>query len=293
MCKPKPNISLLEVHAKNMGGTLLSVNYIDAKTKYNWRCKSGHTWFALWGNVKQGKWCPKCATRTNISPDIDTIKQKVSELGGKLISSDYIDYKHKLEWECRDGHRWFTTWDSISHGSWCPTCAGNNKPTLSQLQQVAINKGGKLLSSKYVNSNTLYFWECKKGHNWSTSANNIKNNNTWCPECSRFKTESLCKTLLENKLGISLPKKRVYLDNSKWYEFDGYNKEHKVAFEYHGYQHYVYPNFFCKTEEQFLSQQRRDKEKNQYCKDRGILLIVIPYTVKDLDTYINNLCVSN
>ena len=49
----------------------------------------------------------------------------------------------------------------------------------------------------------------------------------------------------------------------------------------------------AKTEEQFLSQQRRDKEKNQYCKDRGILLIVIPYTVKDLDTYINNLCVSN
>jgi hypothetical protein len=42
MCKPKPNISLLETHAKNMGGTLLSANYIDAKTKYNWRCKIGH-----------------------------------------------------------------------------------------------------------------------------------------------------------------------------------------------------------------------------------------------------------
>ena len=63
-----------------------------------------------------------------------------------------------------------------------------------------------------------------------------------------------------------------------YYEFDGYNEEHKIAFEYHGYQHYVYPNFFHKTEKDFLSNQERDKAKEEYCKENNIKLIIIPYT---------------
>ena len=117
----------------------------------------------------------------------------------------------------------------------------------------------------------------------------MKTKGYWCPECSSFKTERLCKELLEHKLKVSLKKTRITYNNT-WYEFDGYNEEYKIAFEYHGIQHYKYPNYWHKTEDQFLKAHQRDKMKELYCKENNITLLVIPYTKeKALDSYISQL----
>lgn len=62
-------------------------------------------------------------------------------------------------------------------------------------------------------------------------------------------------------------------------ELDGYNEELKLAVEYNGIQHYVYPNFTGCTEEEFKNQLYRDKLKETLCDKHGVCLIRIPYSV--------------
>uniref|UniRef100_UPI004047EE3D zinc-ribbon domain-containing protein n=1 Tax=Algoriphagus sp. TaxID=1872435 RepID=UPI004047EE3D len=47
--------------ALTRGGNCLSKEYIDAKTKLEWQCKAGHSWFATPNHIKNGTWCPNCA----------------------------------------------------------------------------------------------------------------------------------------------------------------------------------------------------------------------------------------
>lgn len=73
-------------------------------------------------------------------------------------------------------------------------------------------------------------------------------------------------------------------------EIDCYNDELKIGVEYNGRQHYEFIPFFHKTKETFRNQQYRDELKRRMCKNNGIFLIEIPYTVKvdDIESYIRN-----
>lgn len=143
----------------------------------------------------------------------------------------------------------------------------------------ALQREGTLLSPGTYKIKAV--WQCHNGHQWSSFWKAVVYNDTWCPHCSSFKTEAKVRTLLENKLNFPLLKKRFYYDKTnkrKFYEFDGYNEEHKLAFEYQGYQHYTYPNHWHKTTEEFIAQKERDKNKKLFCNTMGITLLVIPYT---------------
>jgi len=73
-------------------------------------------------------------------------------------------------------------------------------------------------------------------------------------------------------------------------ELDIYNDELKLAIEYNGIQHYKYIPHFHKNEEAFKAQQYRDKLKEERCRQNGIKLIIVPYTVKhhDIADYLYN-----
>ena len=162
------------------------------------------------------------------------------------------------------------------------------KPDINLCHQHAAKKGGKLISNIYINARTPLKWECEFSHTWTNTWDHI-NRGQWCPECSSFKTEKKVKSLLETALGFTLSKHNFTYNNNK-YQFDRYNEEHKVAFEYHGYQHYIYPNFWHKTKKDFLAAQQRDIEKECYCKTRGIKLIIIPYTEDNhIEAYVSSL----
>ena len=62
-------------------------------------------------------------------------------------------------------------------------------------------------------------------------------------------------------------------------ELDCYNEELKIAAEYNGIQHYVWPNYTNQSKEEFLAQRRRDGYKRELCDNAGVYLITIPYTV--------------
>ena len=63
-------------------------------------------------------------------------------------------------------------------------------------------------------------------------------------------------------------------------ELDCYDEEYKIAVEYNGVQHYKYCPYFHKNKEAFMNQKYRDEMKIRLCKDNGIFLITVPYTVQ-------------
>jgi hypothetical protein len=286
MCK-KCDIKNLQEFAENKNGRLLSIKYINNNTKMLWECLEGHQWKARWDSIKNaGQWCPYCAKV--VKPDISELQLFASNKNGRLLSIKYINANSKLLWECSEGHQWEASWNSVSSGNWCWYCFGKIKYSIQELKKYAIDRNGKLISTEYINNNTKMLWECKEGHQWEARWDNIKNAGQWCPECVSFKTEKICKELLEQKLGIKFIKTNFIYTNSR-YQWDGYNKENKIAFEYHGYQHYIFPNFFQKTKEAHEKAKQRDIDKVIYAKENNIKLIIIPYTEeKNLENYIIN-----
>src|SRR3990167_9124166 len=58
-----------------------------------------------------------------------------------------------------------------------------------------------------------------------------------------------------------------------------FEQKHKIA-ENNGEQHYEYTPFFHRNFETFRNQQYRDELKRRICRENGIFLIEVPYTIK-------------
>ena len=105
--------------------------------------------------------------------------------------------------------------------------------------------------------------------------------NSWCPNCKILKNERLCIETASSIFGLHFIKTRIYYSKEnkrKFFEFDGYNSDNRIAVEYNGIQHYVFRPFLHKTESQFIEQKQRDADKRKYCANNDIHLIEVPYT---------------
>lgn len=108
------------------------------------------------------------------------------------------------------------------------------------------------------------------------------------------KNEHRCRQIMEYLFKVPFPSVRPdflkYPPTGKNLEFDGYNEQLNVAFEYDGIQHRVWLPRYHKTEEEFFQQQKRDDWKDKRCEELGIRLLRIPDTVSynDLGKYITS-----
>lgn len=100
------------------------------------------------------------------------------------------------------------------------------------------------------------------------------------------KGETECRRVMQLIFNQPFPKARpVFLNNPVTggnfnLELDCYNPNLKIAVEYNGVQHYKYTPYFHKNQEAFNNQKYRDYMKQVMCRDNGVTLIEVPYTVK-------------
>ena len=157
---------------------------------------------------------------------IEECRQVAEKKGGRCLSEVYETYRVKLKWECKEGHVWKSVIAKIKKGDrWCDICSGYNaknkkKLTIEECRQVAEKKGGKCLSTEYVNNMTEMKWECSKGHQWGAIFTNIKHCNNWCLDCSgsRKYTIEECKEFAEKKGGKCLSIK--YKNSEKYLSWE-------------------------------------------------------------------------
>lgn len=104
--------------------------------------------------------------------------------------------------------------------------------------------------------------------------------------------ENVMRSCLQTLLGKPFVKVRPnFLRNPKTrrcLELDAYNQEMQLGVEFHGIQHYVYPNPFHSTRAQFQRQQDRDELKGTLCNFHGVRLLVVPHNVQrdDMEMYL-------
>ncbi len=217
--------------------------------------------------------------------------------GGACVSEYYISTHTNLTWKCVYGHIWDAMPSNVKRGKWCPVCSKNKKLTINNCIELALSRDGYCLSKEYISSGSLMKWQCKYGHVWEATYNNLKTKKCWCPECKLSIGEKICRILFEQYFNKSFDKCRPnWLLNNKGskMELDGYNSDLKIAFEYQGIQHYKVDGFFIKDKNELESRILDDKVKVQLCSDRGISLVVVPYFKNFsneilMDTFYNSL----
>lgn len=104
--------------------------------------------------------------------------------GGRCLSSNYVNSKVKLLWQCKNGHQWYANSLSVKdRNSWCPYCAGNQPLGMDAAHKLAQNNDGICISTKYTNCKIKMLWRCKNDHQFQLSAESVKLGR-WCPYCN-------------------------------------------------------------------------------------------------------------
>ena len=275
-------------------------------------------------NHLHGQKCSYCsgrnATKENnlLIKNPELCKEWDYEKNYPLRPEQFLSHSNKkVWWKCKLNHSWQATINNRVNERNCPNCYNKDmsiKISLGKLNdknrfslhapQKLLNEFdneknlkelGLTINDVSIHSGKKVWWICSvnKNHKWKAVIGNRVDNNKNCPYCIKWKIEKDCKKIFEQIFKIKFEKKRFYcfttvknLKSKSFIEFDGYNDEFKIAFEYQGYQHYIYPNFFHRNKLQFQKQRSLDLFKQQFCLTNNIKLIIIPYWTKDLKNYI-------
>ena len=272
-------------------------DYIDTDTKIKCRCQiDGNEWEANPRSLLNGCGCKKCGHRKRWdSRGRKTTDDIIREM--QVINSDIEiigEYKgaHKLI-ECRcksDGAEWSSyVCNLLNQSAGCPECNVRRIRETDGLSQEefknrVINKHSYIeVLGEYINNSTPIKCKCLIHDNeyMANPRTLLYTSGTSCPDCHQSAGERMMLYILD-KLGYNIIPQHTFSDCKYIYvlRFDGYDKEHNIAFEYQGQQHYYPVNFSGNletTQKEFELCVIRDNIKRDYCKKNNISLIEVPY----------------
>ena len=303
--KNKNALDLAKKYAQSKGGECLSTEYINTKTKLEWKCSNSEheSWVADFEHiVKRNSWCPKCSGRFSKNEQLEKAKKLALNKNGLCLSNLFKTVDDKLIWKCSNSEHesWEATFSQVKKGSWCPKCAGfySKEEGLIRAANYVESKGGKCLSEKYIKAQNLLTWQCAEKHTWDATYASVVLNGSWCPICSvYYYKEHVVREILEYLLGIKLEKEKpiwnINPKTKKRLELDGYNTKSRIAFEFQGKQHYE-DGVFYNDEIKFSEIQYRDEVKLLNCEKNGVILLIIDdnFSLKQQEEFLDYiLCV--
>jgi len=227
---------------------------------------------------------------------LEDAKQIALSRHGECLSTEYKNIGEPLTWRCQSNHQWQNSLNHIKNrGQWCPFCIGRYQ-SIEDMRKLTQIKNGDCLSDQYYDSQTKLEWICENKHRWEAIPNSIQQG-TWCPFCSKYKREKLCREILTKYLGSpSLIRRPDFLKTQEYpngLELDIPYYEYGFAIEVQGVQHEKYHEFFHRGDpNNFIKQQARDQLKKELCEENCIALryvwyyenphIVIPEHLREL-----------
>lgn len=159
----KHSLDFIRSEFKKEGYKLLSNVYANNKQKLAYICPKGHEGSVRWDAWVRGVRCGKCAG--NIKYTIDFVRAEFEREGYRLVSSEYVNNKCKLDYVCPVGHSGSITYNSWKQGCRCFECFGRKKHTLEFIKSEFEKEGYKLLTGEYNNCEQKLEYVCAKGHN--------------------------------------------------------------------------------------------------------------------------------
>ena len=202
--------------------------------------------------------------------------------------NEYIDGNTLIRYICEKHGEQMVKANYLCDGSGCHGCrldalSESHKFDISKVRNIIEEVEGNiwLNPDEYENSSVCNLKiKCRCGNAYITSLSSyIHYNVTKCPKCSNSesKAETTIKTFLINH--DILFKQESGFDDCRDINrlpFDFYLPELNVCIEFNGKQHYEIVEYFG-GEKGFITRQRHDKIKDEYCRLNNIKLVVIPY----------------
>lgn len=294
----KKDFNIIEHSFEQEGYTLITKEeeYKNASTKLYYICQKGHKHSITWNSFNNGNRCPECAkenTRLKLKLDFSIIKQEIEKEGYILLSTDedYINNTSKLKMICPEGHKCEIRWSNFQQGKRCRECAIKDKAKKQRIDfniiQKAFEKEGYILLSKeeeYKNKDSKLLYLCDKGHKNITNWSNF-NSGCRCPKCNSPKGERKIIKYLESNNISFIHDKNIWNENDLRPDF--YLPSYNLVIEFDGIQHFEPVEHFG-GEKNFQITQKRDRDKNEYCKKNNINILRIPYW--EFDNIENIIC---
>lgn len=137
-------IDLMHKLAAPHGGKCLSQTYAGANQPLEWQCAQGHRWRAAPTRINSRNWCPKCRRCRRKLTEMQALARS---RGGECLSDAYVSTLHKLQWQCRRGHTWWTRPTNVLNDHWCPECAilerCLSRKARRRYEAIALPRGGR------------------------------------------------------------------------------------------------------------------------------------------------------
>ena len=248
-------------------------------------------------NHLMGYGCKICGGTLQLTTE-DFKKRCKEKHGNKYDYSNvvYINSQTKVKITCNDCNYNF---EQIPHGhlsgQGCPQCGGRLQLTTEEFKKRGKEKHGDKFDYKqsiYKNTDTKLKIGCNKCNEIFEQTPNNHLHGSGCSKCIIFKGEEQIQKVLK-KLLINFEKhKRLKMGDSNL-ELDFYflnNIIQNIGIERDGEQHFFPKGFGCKDkqkiQENFEGVQKRDKIKNEWCKENNYHLLRISF-MTPLEEYEN------
>jgi len=163
------------------GCELLSKEYINNRQLLEIKCKCGEPFEVSYNTFKDtGKrQCNKCSGIINWSYKL--VKQFVeldSNSGCKLISEEYADQNHKLNFECKCGKPFSVSFAVFNYHKQrhCDECSRKTKWTIDKIREYIENSEYILISTEYIKAKSPLTIKDKEGYYYSQSIDSLRKN---------------------------------------------------------------------------------------------------------------------
>jgi hypothetical protein len=265
------------------GWTLLS-EYKSGLDQLKVRC-------AVCGNERlgpfryfEGKPCHH-KSQSGLKPSV-RVAEIVSTLGGKVLSENISNLDSRIDFECREGHRFTLVGRSVvTRRTWCKECSQTGV-THRKMTALIHARGGSLVEEipKRLTSSTKVVIQCSMGHEFVNDWEHLKPpRNGWCSICTKGnKSEEIARVTFKQIFGGDFRKARPdWLRNSRGFqmELDGYEDELKLAFEYQGRQHFEDKGIYS-SKHKLTQRIEDDLHKAKLCFEHGVTLIALTWEME-------------
>ena len=253
--------------------------YSDSKSKLLVTCnKHGNFKVSPNNHIFKKSGCPECKKKTNIN------KEKFINLSKKLFGNVYLYKNYRNNRNLMDIycpiHKWFKQSPQNHIKAGCPKC---NKEKMTIIKEERFIKKVNIIHNnfysydkfKYVNNYTKSIIICPLHGEFKQEPKvHIKHG---CSKCSTSKGESkIIKYLKKNNIKYNYQHRYNGCKNIYTLPFDFYIPKYNLLIEYNGIQHYKEVDIFG-GKSYLESVIINDNIKKEYCKNKRIKLLTIPY----------------
>jgi hypothetical protein len=292
----KPNkidIIFLKNEFKKYNCELVSGEYIGYDIPLKYKCSKNHTTemsYHVWKKNKyKCKECGKLASGNKQKLSYEFVKQEFEKRGYKLLSTEYINKKSKLDFKCPEKHIGKMSFDSFHYAKCiCAECAGSKKHTINDIKLILQKESYKLISTEYKNNKEKLKMECENNHLIDLRLNDFISGYR-CKICVETIGERVISKFLKNSNIIETFESEYKFNdckNTKQLPFDFY-VDNKFLIEYDGEQHFK-PIAFFGGDNGLKNRQLNDKIKTDYCRKNKIALLRISYKqINKIDSIIS------